>query len=234
MIVVTLSMFMLPLLGFVGARLAPRQRPDEAALAALAPDIDAAAGQVIIVGFGRVGQLVGDMLGRHNIRFVAVDDDAKLVARERQSGATVYWGNAARAEFLQRCGISNATALVVTINAPRAAEEIVAIARAARPDLTIVARARDAHHATILYKLGVTDAIPETIEASLQLSEAVLVDIGVPMGLVIASIHARRDEFRKLLQPGRDATPQTRRAIRLSTRVKDAARRKPAEVKREV
>ena len=68
-----------------------------------------------------------------------------------------------------------------------------------RPDLTIVARARDARHAKRLYELGVTDAVPETIEASLQLSEAVLVDIGVPMGLVIASIHEKRDEFRKLL-----------------------------------
>jgi len=47
---------------------------------------------------------------------------------------------------------------------------------------------------------GVDDAVPETIEASLQLSEAVLSDIGVPMGLVIASIHERRDEFREILR----------------------------------
>jgi CPA2 family monovalent cation:H+ antiporter-2 len=51
-----------------------------------------------------------------------------------------------------------------------------------------------------LYRLGVTDAVPETIEASLQLSEAVLVDIGYPMGPVIASIHERRDEFRRALR----------------------------------
>ena len=62
--------------------------------------------------------------------------------------------------------------------------------------LTIVVRARDARHARRLYKLGATDAVPETVEASLQLSEAALVDIGIPMGLVIASIHQRRDEFR--------------------------------------
>ncbi len=50
-------------------------------------------------------------------------------------------------------------------------------------------------------ELGVTDAVPETIEASRQLSEAVLVDIGIPMGHVIASIHAKRDEYRKVLRP---------------------------------
>jgi CPA2 family monovalent cation:H+ antiporter-2 len=234
MIVVTLSMFMLPLLGLIGAKLGPRQAPDEAALAALAPAADVGAGRVIIVGYGRVGQLVGQMLSRHEVSFVAVDDDPKLVARERQAGAYVYWGNAARPEFLQRCGIGEAAALVVTINSPRAAEEIVAAARAARPDLTIIARARDAHHATVLYQLGVTDAIPETIEASLQLSEAVLVDIGVPMGHVIASIHERRDEFRRLLLPAKEAPPRERRAIRLSTRVKEIGKRASPDAKREV
>jgi len=75
----------------------------------------------------------------------------------------------------------------------------VELARSLRPDITLVARAADAEHARALYALGATDAVPETIEASLQLSEAVLVDIGVPMGLVIASIHEKRDEFRKML-----------------------------------
>jgi CPA2 family monovalent cation:H+ antiporter-2 len=77
---------------------------------------------------------------------------------------------------------------------------VVAAARQERPDITLVSRARDAKHAAQLYDLGVDDAVPETIEASLQLSEAVLSDIGVPMGLVIASIHERRDEFRAILR----------------------------------
>ena len=64
------------------------------------------------------------------------------------------------------------------------------------PDLPIIARARDTTHAAELYKAGVTDAVPETLEASLQLSEAALVDLGVPMGPVIASIHEKRDELR--------------------------------------
>jgi CPA2 family monovalent cation:H+ antiporter-2 len=80
----------------------------------------------------------------------------------------------------------------------------------------------------------VTDAIPETIEASLQLSEAVLVDVGVPMGHVIASIHERRDEFRRLLLPVAGAPTRHRRAVRLSTRMKDAARRGAVEAKREL
>jgi CPA2 family monovalent cation:H+ antiporter-2 len=64
------------------------------------------------------------------------------------------------------------------------------------PDLPIVARARDTAHAAELYKAGASDAVPETLEASLQLSEAALVDLGVPMGPVIASIHEKRDQMR--------------------------------------
>jgi CPA2 family monovalent cation:H+ antiporter-2 len=64
------------------------------------------------------------------------------------------------------------------------------------PDLPIIARARDNAHAARLYQAGVTDAVPETLEASLQLSEAVLADIGVAMGPVIASIHEKRDQLR--------------------------------------
>ena len=94
---------------------------------------------------------------------------------------------------------------------PEGTEAVVAGAREMRPDLTIVARARDARHAKRLYELGATDAVPETIEASLQLSEAALVDIGVPMGRVIASIHERRDEFRKELNRPEALGGRTRR-----------------------
>ena len=149
----------------------------------------------------------------HQLPYIAIDSDAALVARERRSGKPIYFGDATRPEFLLRCGVERARALVVTMDAPRANEAVVAAARNLRPDLTIVARARDAAHAKTLYDLGVTDAVPETIEASLQLSEAVLVDIGVPMGLVIASIHEKRDAYRKLLIAS-GAPPQTRGAPR--------------------
>ncbi|MFM9153058.1 MAG: potassium transporter TrkA, partial [Methylocystis sp.] len=94
----------------------------------------------------------------------------------------------------------------------------VRLAHELREELIIVARARDARHATELYRLGASDAIPETIEASLQLAETVLVDIGVPMGHVIASIHEKRDEFRKMLQPRNEQARARQRARRSSPR----------------
>jgi CPA2 family monovalent cation:H+ antiporter-2 len=82
---------------------------------------------------------------------------------------------------------------------PVRVDEVVRAARALRGDLKIIARARDERHAQRLYAWGVTEAVPETIESSLQLGEALLVEAGVPMGLAIASVHERRDGFRKLL-----------------------------------
>lgn len=219
----TLSMFCIPVLAFAGAKLGGRPAANPAGNLAIEPQIDAEAAEgqpvVLVAGYGRVGRLVGEMLGRHDIAWVAAERDPRLVELGRRNGDAVFFGDAARPEFLKRCGLETARALVVTMDNPEAAEAVVATALELRPGLTVVARARDARHAKRLYELGATDAVPETIEASLQLSEAALVDIGIPMGLVIASIHERRDEFRKELN-----RPEALGAR--SRRLRDAAKAK--------
>ena len=210
-VAVTLTMMVIPFLARLGEWLG-RGAAVAVAEAAVPPPDDGEA-RVIIVGYGRVGRLVGDMVASHGLPFLAVDDDPRLVRREREAGAPIYYGDATRREFLDRCGLARARGLVVTLNSPLIAQDVVTAARAARADLTIVARARDADHARVLYDLGATDAVPETIEASLQLSEAALLDMGVAAGYVIASIHAKRDEYRTLLNAPR-ADGRERRAIR--------------------
>lgn len=228
MLIVTVTIFAIPLLGRLGAAFARRPTEpdeDEAAIARFAPEGPIGEGRVVIAGFGRIGSLVGDMLSRHDVPYFAVEDVVSIVAEARARGVEIYWGNATRREFLLRCGLEQARALVVTVSNPRAAAEIVRLAHEIREDLTIVARARDAGHATELYELGATDAIPETIEASLQLAETALVDIGVPMGYVIASIHEKRDEYRKLLQPTGE-TARARQAERRTSIKREQARRR--------
>ena len=194
-----LSMVTIPFLGRgLGALAARRRALNIPAEARIAPP-ESGESRAIIVGYSRVGRLIGDMLEVHGIPYIAVDLDANAVAEARREGKPAYYGDATRAEFLRNCGVETARAVVVTMTSPEGAEQVVELARTLRPDVTLVARAADAEHARSLYALGATDAVPETIEASLQLSEAVLVDIGVPMGLVIASIHEKRDEYRKML-----------------------------------
>ena len=193
---VAISMLVIPGLAKLGARIGSAP-PGAARTPEIPPESESS--RVIIVGYGRVGALIGDMLEEHAIPFIAIDSNAGLTSRARSDGKPVYYGDAARPEYLRLCGLETARAVVVTMDSPKANEAVVEATRRLRPDVTLVARARDADHARALYGLGVTDAVPETVEASLQLSEAVLVDLGVPMGFVIASIHEKRDEYRKLL-----------------------------------
>jgi CPA2 family monovalent cation:H+ antiporter-2 len=211
----TLSMMSIPLLAAAGLRLGGRKvTPEEAPAEPAAPSEAPEASPVLIVGYGRVGQLVGEMLSRHEVPWIAAERDPRLVEEGRRAGQSIFFGDGARAGFLERCGLRTASAVVVTMDDELGVETVVAEARQGRPDLTIIARARDARHAERLYGLGATDAVPETIEASLQLSEALLVEIGIPMGLVIASIHERRDEFRKALNQPHALGGRTRRFAR--------------------
>jgi len=221
LIAATISIFTIPLMAAIADRVLKHTAP---AVPDLPPEAleppPATSGQVLIVGFGRVGRLVGEMLTEHGQAFLAIDANPTTVAKGRAEGANVFYGDAGRTEMLERCGIDTARAVVVTMDAPIKVDEVVVATRSLRPDLILIARARDHKHAARLYALGVTDAVPETTEASLQLAENTLVDLGVPMGLVLASIHERRDRFRKIFQeamPGSDAV-RSPRALRSNLR----------------
>jgi voltage-gated potassium channel Kch len=144
----------------------------------------------IVVGHGRVGQILCDMLERHRFPFITVDNDPAVVSECRRGGREIFYGDATIAVFLKNCGLMEAKAVVATMGSQAAIDKIVGLVRAIRPDILIVSRARDAAHGSHLYEIGVTDAVPETIEASVQLSEATLVGLGLGTGPVIASIQA--------------------------------------------
>lgn len=207
-IVTAIGMTVTPLLAWLGRRLA--RRVDQAAQ--ILPPVDPGEARAIIVGFDRVGRLVADMLRRHDKPFVAIDLDADRVSAGLADGFPVIFGDARRDTTLDRLGLETASAVVLTMDEPVLAQHLVRKLRARYPDLPILARARDARHAAALYRAGASTAVPQTLESSLQLSEAVLVNIGVPMGFVIASIHERRDEYRKqIMEEGQlDAAPTLR------------------------
>jgi K+:H+ antiporter len=198
--VTSITMALTPLLSLLGRKLAAKLRPEKPIDPALKVRPAAGQGHAIVVGYGRVGKVVCDLLREHRIPYIVADSDAITVTRDRREGHDVYFGDATDPQFLAACGLAKAAGVIITIHTPQLIDEVVAHVRAMRPDILVVSRARDADHARHLYALGATDAVPETIEASLQLSEAALVGLGVATGLAIASIHEKRDEIRHTLQ----------------------------------
>ena len=168
------------------------------------------AGRTVIFGFGRVGRMVADMLQAHDRPYLAVDSDVDNVRHATDAGYNVLYGDVARPELADRLQLGRAAALVLTMDDPVLVARVVKRVRGWVPELPIIARARDTNHAARLYRAGATDAVPETLEASLQLSEAVLVDLGVPMGPVIASIHEKRDELRGEIKTAADLEEKPR------------------------
>ena len=208
-VVTALTMALLPLLAALGGRAARRlAAPVDPAL--LAPESDqegGAAPGVILAGYGRMGRMVGDLLDRHGVTWLGIERDVDVVTRARAAGRPVYYGDAAQILLLRRIGVAGARALVATMDNRAAIDAVVAAARQERVDLPVIARARDAGHAAHLYRLGASNAVPETIEASLQLSEAVLTDLGLPAGPVIVSIHETRAALQAEIRRAAPAAP---------------------------
>lgn len=210
LLVIGFSLSIVPVLGLIGQRVESHFGTD-------APDADAHGdaskqkaeaigedGRTIIIGFGRVGRLVASMLDAHSQPYLAVDSDPDTVIRFGRAGRNVVYGDARRPELLEGLHLEHARAVVLTIDAVQTLDTLVRLIRERYPDLCVVVRARDSDHASALYRSGATDAVPETVESSLQLAEAVLVDLGVPMGPVIASIHEKRAELRIGIQRAAD------------------------------
>lgn len=163
-----------------------------------APDDDGSVQQrTVILGFGRVGRMVCDLLRSHNQPYVAIDTDPDIVIEGRKDGYAIRFGNVTRPQTLEHLALDTASVLVLTMDEPVLCIKITRAVRQSFPDLPIVARARDADHAIQLYKAGASEAVPETLESSLQLAETALIELGIAMGPVIASIHQQREDLRQ-------------------------------------
>jgi monovalent cation:H+ antiporter-2, CPA2 family len=193
-VVTAIGLTITPVLARVGHDLARRIEWRDADRAVPEPQHDIP--RTILVGFGRVGRMVAEMLDTHHQPYLAIEADVDVADTARREGKPIRFGDASRTSMIDHLDLDRAKAIVLTMDDPVQAVRMVSQIRERFPTLTIVARARDTAHAAELYRAGATDAVPETLESSLQLSEAVLVDLGVAMGPVIASIHEKRDELR--------------------------------------
>lgn len=193
-VVTAIGMTITPLLAMAGSAL--NRRATKRTSGEAEDGVEVSNATALIIGFGRVGRLVAQMLDAHHRPYLAVDADSENVAAAKARGYKVRFGDVSQAGMMDKLPFDRATAVILTMDDPVQVNRLTRALRDRFADLTIVARARDPNHAAELYRAGATDAVPETVESSLQLSEAVLVDLGIAMGPVIASIHDKRAELR--------------------------------------
>lgn len=204
MLAVGLSLFVTPPLAKLGRAIGERweSSADLKAAARDLAELESARGRVIIAGFGRVGRQLAKLLTEQHIEFVAFENDARLVAQLRAQGFPVYFGDASRAELLQRVDAGHAPAIVLTMDHPASALHAVRGIRREYPLVRLYARSRDEKHARALKLAGATIVVPETLEASLQLSAFVLEAMGMDVAHVDRIVDVERDLFLSTLANG--------------------------------
>jgi CPA2 family monovalent cation:H+ antiporter-2 len=159
----------------IGPRLGARPSSMEASIAPTLRD------HVVVVGAGRVGSHIVDVLGRMGVPRLVVESDATRVEDLQKAGVPVLYGDAGNSEILDHAGLARARALVVTIPDDPAAGLAVAAARRIAPSLPIVARASEAAGVKELAKLGADDVIHPELEGGLELLRHTLLHVGFPL-----------------------------------------------------
>ncbi len=148
---------------------------------------------VVICGYGRVGQNVARLLEDEGFEYLALDLDPVRVRRARQGGDTVYYGDAAKAEILERVGLARARAVVISFSDPIYANRIVETVRQSRTDVPILVRTRDDAYLDLLQQSGATVIVPEAMESSLTLASHVLNLLSVPLPKILRTIQRVRN-----------------------------------------
>ena len=154
---------------------------------------------VIIAGFGRVGQLLAKVLTEQDIAYVAIENDARLVTTLHPRGFPVYFGDASRAELLQKVNADRAAAVVLTMDHAASVLHAVKSIRREYPQLPVYARARDEAHAVALIQAGATLVVPEALESALQLTATVLHTVGLSEARTTDIVQAERDRRNAVL-----------------------------------
>jgi CPA2 family monovalent cation:H+ antiporter-2 len=175
LLVVSLSMLLTPALFIAYERLARRMRartPDRA------PDLIDEKGRVIIAGIGRFGQVVNRLVRMSGLSTVVLDSDMATIETMRRFGVKGFFGDPSNPALLDAAGLAEAAILVVAVDSRENTNRIVRYARSQRPDLHIVARARDRVHVYELYQAGANDIVRETFDSSIRAGRYVLENMG--------------------------------------------------------
>lgn len=157
------------------------------------------ADSVVLLGFGRVGQVIGRLLDEADVPWLALDLDPDRVSEARLAGAPVRFGDASRSDLLVDAGVDRARLVVVCLDDPGAALRTMRALRALAPRLPVLVRTRGDEYLETLLEAGATEVVPETFESSLMLLSHVMALLGRPRDRVDAVLESVRGDRYQLL-----------------------------------
>ncbi len=210
-----ISMFLAPFLIDLAARTAKRLAHGSwahrsAIIEVLAQGGAELDGHVIVCGFGRTGQQIGQFLDAEDIPYLALEVDPQQIRQASSHGRKLYFGHPDRAEVLRAAGLERARALVIAFSNVATAERVVRLVRRSHPDLPVVVRAPDAAAVTQLKRAGATEVIPEVLEAGIMVAAETLAQLGVPLERTMARVRAVRAERYPSLRAFYDTAGESR------------------------
>ncbi|TXH72236.1 MAG: potassium transporter Kef [Thiothrix sp.] len=135
---------------------------------------------VIICGYRRVGQGLARLLQEQGVPYLGLELDSKIVTEAWEAGESVYYADASRTEILMAAGIQRARLVVITVVDTEIAQHITEAARKKNKNIPIIVRARDDTYLEALVKLGATEVLPESLEASVMVAQRVLEKLELP------------------------------------------------------
>lgn len=203
--IISVGMLFTPLMARLGNFLAGRlvrQQKDKGGLPSLDGEGGPAKGRVILGGYGRVGHVVAVLLSASKVPFIAFDNDPLRVAKGRDDGFLVFYGDIADPALLAAAHAESAALIVLTVAAEDRALRAISHIKNNYPGVPVIARARDLEASGRLIQAGASRALPELMETSLRLATDALRMVGVPvddLNLLLAD--ARRRDY-ELVDPG--------------------------------
>ena len=197
-VIITLSMLVSPLLLIANDRFSRHWAGKH-----VEPEydrIDESASPVVIIGFGRVGQIISRLLHMRGIRFTALENDPNQVDFVRKLGNKIYYGDATRPELLRAAHVDEAKLVVLAINDIETSMRIARILRDEYPNLPIFARAHNRLHCYKLLDLGIQVMFRDTFYSSLKLGAEILKGLGIPDEEAERTVKMFREHDEELLK----------------------------------
>ncbi|MEY2854086.1 MAG: hypothetical protein RL030_1218 [Pseudomonadota bacterium] len=174
--IVVLSMALTPLVVLVADRYKPARRQSMEGIEAA----EGLSGSVLLIGFGRFGQVVSQALLARDVDVSIIDNDVDMIRSADDFGFKIYYGDGSRLDVLHASGAAKARAIAICINDKDASSRIVGLARQEFPQARLLVRSFDRQHSLELVQAGVDVQVRETFESAMRFGEAALRELGVP------------------------------------------------------